>query len=105
MCGGIHTLYTARREALYVAVTKRIPWGRKRLEVDYDKISVMLAYEIDLYEILRAIGCITMAMATMMLMTGKLSQWASNCQWPGWYQRKFSLFLGVFMIFYFLCRW
>jgi len=66
---------------------------------------MMPAYEIDLYEILKAIGFITIAMATMMLMTGKLSQWASNCQWPGWYQRKFSMFFGAFMIFYFLCRW
>jgi len=70
-----------------------------------DNITMMLAYEIDLYEILKAIGCITIAMATMMLMTGGLSKWASKCKYPGWFQRKFTLFLAIFMVFYFLCRW
>jgi len=69
--------------------------------MDYDKISMMSSYEIDLYEILKAIGFITMAMATMILMTAKLSQIASSCQFLRWLQGGF---FGIFMILYFLCR-
>ena len=107
---GFYCMSTAAENAKYIVVHKKLPWGRKKLpipEPTKDEDRYMLTDELELYDILKNIGMLTLCLSFVILCVGKMNRWAIYTKKGKWVHRIFHKSIASFFafnFFYFLTK-
>lgn len=81
MCNGVHCMLTSRGNAEYIVVHHKLPFGHKKLPMPEGTGSeYMPADELELYDLLKNIGMLTVAMGFGLLLMGCMAKKAIKWQ-------------------------
>merc|ERR1719453_1498844 len=100
---GAHCHMTARENAKYIVVNHKLPWGHKKLPMpEDDEPEYMLSDEFELYDTLKNIAMLTMAMSFGLFVLGCIGK-----KMVTWRKAKCAKFMvrkafGCFAFFFFV---
>lgn len=114
LLSGVNSIFTARSNAEFIAATHQLPWGNKNfttlsaeLAKNSTNTSTVLRAEFELYDLLKNMSFLTMAISFFVLVSGRFGRRAATKQKAkvaqSMFRRSFGAFLA-FLIFYVITR-
>ena len=98
---------TAGQNAKYIVTNKKLPWGHKHhhapepKHVERPHEQFMLRDELELYDILKNIGMLTMLLSIVILAIGKMTCRAVHCNKGNRVHHIFHKSIAYFLMFNF----